>query len=407
MCKKPCLAIPFGGLAQDGPLRGQKRTLRGSDANQLSVKEFANSYLCQLSSVTGVLHSAEWKLGCSPRGAVDEDHSRFDPTSYPLAPLDVPGHDRAAQTEWRVIGELDRLFFSLHPEDHRDWRENLLKENRIFPIDVSKDRWFEVITWPADPVATQEDFGSALYCSADLTKGVIQCSSRAERPERSAVVCRIARNQLLQLLTKTVQEYVGYLFMEDESLARDATLAGIVHARPDGPLHRSVQVCIFQHDEGIAPAQLHRALLESLARFRRDGGTRAFTSRKSYALDPCVCDGRSRLCIREKNIGVDSGRSACIEEHFLKRQGALWHIGSMLDDDRIPDHQIWTGDAHQLIVGKVPGFNAKNHSEWSGLNPCLALCDIEGLRCEKGFRTICIVIENIRAKIHLGPCLTQ
>jgi hypothetical protein len=70
--------------------------------NQLS--ELTNAFLSQLSSVTGVLHSAEWEFGRSSRGVVDEDHSRFDLRSYPLAPLNVPGHYSTAQPEWGVIG---------------------------------------------------------------------------------------------------------------------------------------------------------------------------------------------------------------------------------------------------------------------------------------------------------------
>src|ERR1700752_683710 len=108
------------------------------DANQLSVDELNNAFLSQLSSVTGVLHSAEWEFGCSPRGAVDEDHSRFDLTSYPLAPLDVPGHYSTAQPEWGIIGWSDSFFFILHPKRHRNGREQFLKVNRISPINVSK-----------------------------------------------------------------------------------------------------------------------------------------------------------------------------------------------------------------------------------------------------------------------------
>ena len=56
------------------------------------------------------------------------------------------------------------------------------------------------------------------------------------------------------------------LFDDDEPLGRAAGLAGVVHPSPDRPLDGVVEIGVFEHDEGVAAAELHRRRLEVLAR---------------------------------------------------------------------------------------------------------------------------------------------
>ena len=57
---------------------------------------------------------------------------------------------------------------------------------------------------------------------------------------------------------------------DDEALGRAAGLAGVVHPAPDRPGDGMVEVGVFEHDEGVAAAQLHRRDLEVLAGARGD-----------------------------------------------------------------------------------------------------------------------------------------
>src|SRR5208282_732916 len=113
-----------------------------------------------------------------------------------------------------------------------------------------------------------------------------------------------------------VKEWVCRLFVKDEAFRGDTTLSRVVHAPPYPPLDGRVHVRIVQHDKGIAAAQLHRALLESLARFGCNCRTGPLAARQRHSLDPRVCDRSGRLLIREKHVAVGTHWSASIQEQL-------------------------------------------------------------------------------------------
>ncbi|MND46725.1 hypothetical protein D3C80_376060 [compost metagenome] len=97
-----------------------------------------------------------------------------------------------------------------------------------------------------------------------------------ERPQRGALIQRIADLHLTERLGKLAQEALGDFFVQDKTLRRGTNLTGIVEPRLYASLHRLVEAGIIQHHKDIVAAQLKGRFLNVLRRLRRHDATRFF-----------------------------------------------------------------------------------------------------------------------------------
>jgi hypothetical protein len=193
-------------------------------------------------------------------------------------------------------------------------------------------------------------------------------------------------------------ELIGDLVDDDESFGGHTTLAGVVHAAPYGPLHGLIEFGVFENDEGVAAAQLHRRFLEVLAGLSSDYRTGAFASGHCDSFDPRVVDQMFGLVVRKEEVRVGAVGSASLFEERDKSQRALWNRGRMLHHDDVADHQIRGDEARELIVREVPGLDAEEHADRTALDGCVAGVWSKCLRRQEAFGALGVVVDDVGAE---------
>src|SRR5207248_3716479 len=108
------------------------------DALPIYVDELADAVLRELAAVARLLDAAERQPRIRLHQAVDEHGARLDLGRQALGPRVVPGPERRAQAELRVVGQAYRVRLVLGA-DHRGHRpERFLVEGRHALVDRSK-----------------------------------------------------------------------------------------------------------------------------------------------------------------------------------------------------------------------------------------------------------------------------
>ena len=239
-------------------------------ADQLLVDELLDAHVAEFAAVAGVLDAAERQFGVGPVDVVDEHHAGVDPARHALAARDILGEDRAAQAEVGIVGQRDGRVLVLDPEEHGDRAEELVAEGGVVRLDVSQDRRLHVGAGTIDPLAADQHLRALGDGCSTCFEQLHQGRFAGKRTQRRLLVHRVAGLQRAERRLEPLQELVGELVDDDESLGRAAGLAGIVHPAPDRPGDGVVEVGVLEHDEGVAAAKLHRRDLEVLAGARGD-----------------------------------------------------------------------------------------------------------------------------------------
>jgi hypothetical protein len=110
---------------------------------------------------------------------------------------------------------------------------------------------------------------------ADQVLEAVHRRLRRERRERGGRIHGIAGDQFGDALAVTGEERVVQLVHDDHPLGIHADLAAIPMAPEDRPSHSLFEIGVGQHHEGIRAAELHRRLLQRLARRSGDSGASA------------------------------------------------------------------------------------------------------------------------------------
>src|ERR1017187_974737 len=258
---------------------------------------------------------------------------------------------------------------------------------------------------PIDSLATHDQSRTLGEGSFDLIQQLYQGPFRGQGAERRRLVQRVSWREGCQGCLKFVEKAVGQFFDDDESLRRDTALAHVVHLGPDRPLDRLVEVRVLKHDEGVAPAKLHRRLLEVFSSSGGNQSSRFDAARQRDALDPGIVDHLSDLVMRDQQVGVRAHRRPRFQPQLLKSDGTLRNTPCVLHHDDIARHQVGRGKTRELVVGKVPGLDAEQHAERATFDLSFARARLEVLWCEEALGVLGIVVEDVRAEHHLAPGL--
>jgi hypothetical protein len=76
-----------------------------------------------------------------------------------------------------------------------------------------------------------------------------------------------------------------------------------------------------------------------------------------------VIDEVIRLIVRNQKIDIQTDGRARVDPQFLEGDGALGNAAGVFDDQDIARHQMGTGDARKLGVGKVPRLDTEDHTD--------------------------------------------
>jgi hypothetical protein len=104
-----------------------------------------------------------------------------------------------------------------------------------------------------------------------------------------------------------------------------------LYIRPQTALDGVFEIGIFEHDERIAAAELHRRRFEVLTGARRDAPAGCHAARQCHAFDTGIIDQIFRLIVRNQKIGVEPSRRARVRQKLLKGNRALRHTSGVLD----------------------------------------------------------------------------
>ena len=124
---------------------------------------------------------------------------------------------------------------------------------------------------------------------------------------------------------KLLQEFVGELLDDDESLRGAAGLAGVVHPAPDRPFDGVFEIGVFENDERVAAAELHRRRLEVLSGPCRDAPAGRDAAGQRHALDARIIDDGVGLIVRDQQIGIEPAGAPASISSFSK---AIAHCGT-------------------------------------------------------------------------------
>ena len=181
----------------------------------------------------------------------------------------------------------------------------------------------------------------------------------------------------------------------------------IAHAAADGLLHRARHVSIFQHDEGVATAQVHGRLLQVLAGPCGHHATCRFAAGQGHAAHTFVVDQRGDLVFRHEQVGVAACGQASVVHQLLEGQCALRHIGRVLDHHHVAGHQIGRGEAGDLVVRIVPWLHTEQNAQRAALHHGLALVGLQRLGREERLGVVGVVVDDRGAERHLAGALAD
>ena len=126
--------------------------------------------------------------------------------------------------------------------------------------------------------------------NVDLLQQVDQCRFCRQRTQSRLLVQGVARLEAPERGLELLEELVGDFVDHNEALRRATCLPGVVHSPPDGPLHGVFEIGVFEHDERVAAAQLHRGRLEVLPGPCRDTPAGRNAAGEGHTLDPRIVD---------------------------------------------------------------------------------------------------------------------
>ena len=111
------------------------------------------------------------------------------------------------------------------------------------------------------------------------------------------------------------------------------------------------------------PPSSRTTFLRCLPGERRDRGACALAARHRDATDARVRDDGRRLLVGGEEVDVRVGGQARVAEDLLHRQGRLRALRGVLEQDRVPHHEVRTGEPRDLVVGVVPRHDAQQRAD--------------------------------------------
>ena len=275
----------------------------------------------------------------------------------------VVGPGAGAEAEAAVVGEADGFVDVFHAEQRRDGAEKFFAIGGRFFRDVGENGGRVVVAgtlegWP--PVSSlRAGFDGFLHVGVERLDGV----GGGERAEFSVLVEGIADAQVLHAVDELRFELGGDGFGDDEALGGDAGLAVVDDAGLHGGGDGGVEIGAGHDDERIAAAEFEHNFLDALGGRDSDfdAGLLAAGERGGDHAR-IVQDGVDLLRADEQGLKSACGESG-FEENLFNCEGALRHVGGVLEQSDVAGHQRGSGEAKHLPEGEVPRHDGENGAD--------------------------------------------
>ena len=168
-----------------------------------------------------------------------------------------------------------------------------------------------------------------------------------------------------------------------------------------------LEIGVFEDDERVAAAELHRRRFQVLAGPRRDASAGRDAAGQRDTFDTNIIDDTIRLIVRDQQIGIQPGGRARVDPQLLEGDGALRHDAGVLHQHDVARHQMRTGDPGKLVVGKIPRLHAEDHTNRAALHMAFAEGRMKLHRRQEAFGVLGVIGENIRAELDLPESLAD
>jgi hypothetical protein len=180
-----------------------------------------------------------------------------------------------------------------------------------------------------------------------------------------------------------------------------------LQASVDGGRDRIVKVLGPEQDERVRAAQLEYDLLQVAPGDLGDGRARPLGAGQRNAPNPRIGEDLGDLLVRGEDRLIGALGEAGIPEHGPYGIGRHRALGGRLQQDRVPDDQVRTGETRHLVEGEVPRHDPEQRAHRGLANQGRALpsqqCD--GLVGEEVLRVVGVVAIDRVAEVDLAEGL--
>jgi hypothetical protein len=196
-----------------------------------------------------LLHAAEGGDLGRDDAFVDADDAVFERFRDAPDAADVAAVEIGGETEFGVVGHLDRVRFALEAVERGDRAEGLLLGDDHVGRHIGQDGRLEEAAVLRGPLAAGDDLGALLDGVGDVRLDLLHrlhVDQRADHRTRREPVGDLHRTGCLgQPLGEGVIDAV----LDQNAVGADAGLAGVAVFRSDGALDRHLDIGVVKDDE--------------------------------------------------------------------------------------------------------------------------------------------------------------
>ncbi len=197
------------------------------------------------------------------------------------------------------------------------------------------------------------------YLRVELLQQIL-ARHRADAVRRVAAV---ANGQCLHLLAELRHETIVDRVFDDDALAGDADLPGVLEARGHRRIDGRIKIGIGQDDERIGTAQFQHHLLQRLPGLGSNAAAGGHTAGQGDRGDAVIGDRAAGALAAD--VGRDEGalRQAGIAPGGVEQLRGTDDVLGRLQQEAVAAHQDRHRRAHHLPVREVPRHDAQHHAQ--------------------------------------------
>ncbi|MCR5875727.1 hypothetical protein LRS10_17075 [Phenylobacterium sp. J426] len=326
----------------------------------------------------------------------------------PLAAREIAGENARAEAELAVVGDADRLRLVGGLDHGCDRTEDLLViDGHAWPHVGQNGRRIPCARLVGDHPSGQQA-GAGVEAALHLVVHAIAVGDADQRTELGVVATRIAHDEGRHLARQRLFERLADRRQHDETLARDAALAGVHHPRLGRHLGRRANVGVVENEIGVAAAEFQDALLQHGAGLRRDLATGLDAAGQADGGDHGILDQGLHAGGGDQHSAEHVGREAGSLEHLFDGQRRARNVGRVLEEPGIAGHQGRCGEAEDLPEREIPRHHRQHRAEGAIDDlGALGAGKLEILLGEVGAGMVGEPIAGRRALFHLGATVGE
>ena len=214
------------------------------------------------------------------------------------------------------------------------------------------------------PVASAQQLGAFILADLHVFLRRLYLRLVDLRPHIGAFVQAVSHFQNADSVRQLVGELVINILLHDHPAGGGAALAGSAKAAPHCAIHRQVNIGVVQHDDGILPAHLQRAMLETFRRRLADHA--AHLARAGERYGPHVRmgqHGRARFRAKPAHDVHHAARQPSLQQRSHQVEGRKRRVFRRLDNTGVAAHQRGKQFPGRDRHGKIPRRDHAAHPD--------------------------------------------